>query len=660
MQATDSSPIKALTRATRDALAPLHPDTDDLVLIELDDKLARFKLKFVDARDYRPVPRLSASALDLLERLPERSNRRGNVDLGPATWLAAATDYTATVIASSWPQNQIRLIDEAGTVYTYLLNTLVGHTRIAEIYAKYKHDGTVPAHSLELHPDFPLTNYQQTATHCATLAEAYALFMEQGTGKTACVIAAVCNMLQQRARMDQPFRVAIVCPSNVRMNWVAEFAKFSTRIGQTTVLRGTALNRMDQLLDAMRTDPDDEFTAVIMSYDVLCESWRGLNLVEWDLAVLDEMHYIKTPGTRRQKYAFKLRDRARRRMGLTGTPITNTPLDLWTQLEFLYPGGSGFNAWRNFRSFYGQFDRGANGFEKLIGLKNLPMIQERLARFSYVIRKTEALPDLPAKVYDIEEVSMTKRQREVYKEIAENLAVEIEAKMGDEGQPRQLIVQNVLTMMLRLAQITSGFVAWDAIVNPDTGEEIEPQKIEHFKPSPKVEWLVEAMKSREPLSKTIVWACWKADINAIAERLRAEGFGCVTYFGDTSEADRMEAERAFNHDRDCTVFIGSQAAGGTGLNLLGYPPGRDDVPTDCDWVVYFSQNWSPTQRSQSEDRAHRRGTRKPVRITDLCVPRTIDEEIRARVLEKITTALEVSDVRKILRTVLTGAFDEDW
>ena len=131
----------------------------------------------------------------------------------------------------------------------------------------------------------------------------------------------------------------------------------------------------------------------------------------------------------------------------------------------------------------------------------------------------------------------------------------------------------------------------------------------------------------------------------------------MKYDGDTNENDRIEAERAFNEDPDCTVLLGSQAAGGTGLNLLGYPPGDESVPTNCDHQVYFSQNWSPTQRSQSEDRPNRRGTRVPTRTTDLCVPGTVDEEIRTRVVEKIKTALEVSDVRKILRSVLSGRIE---
>jgi len=112
------------------------------------------------------------------------------------------------------------------------------------------------------------------------------------------------------------------------------------------------------------------------------------------------------------------------------------------------------------------------------------------------------------------------------------------------------------------------------------------------------------------------------------------------------------------------VFIGNPAAGGTGLNLIGYPPegheiyerlGKtpDDWETNCNHVIYYSQDWSMVKRSQSEKRAHRRGTRAPVRVTDLVVPNTVDTEIREAVLDKTRNALEIGDLRRILERLST-------
>ena len=144
----------------------------------------------------------------------------------------------------------------------------------------------------------------------------------------------------------------------------------------------------------------------------------------------------------------------------------------------------------------------------------------------------------------------------------------------------------------------------------------------------------------------------------------------MTFFGKTKDAERVENEYRFNCDPNCKVFIGNPAAGGTGLNLIGYPPeghaiyketGKtlEDWETNANHVIYYSQNWSPTARSQSEKRAHRRGTREPVRVTDLVVPNTIDQEIRDVVLNKQVNALELSDLRKILQKIALAQLECD-
>ena len=116
--------------------------------------------------------------------------------------------------------------------------------------------------------------------------------------------------------------------------------------------------------------------------------------------------------------------------------------------------------------------------------------------------------------------------------------------------------------------------------------------------------------------------------------------------------DSFEAQNAFNCDPTIKVFLANPASAGEGLNIIGYDPTNEQTAkTATDLVVYFSSNWSMIQRSQSEDRAHRRGTRRNVRITDLVVPGTIDEEIRARVMEKRETANLIQDVREILKAL---------
>lgn len=462
-------------------------------------------------------------------------------------------------------------------------------------------------------------------------------------------IATLHSTCEKKAR--RMYRALIVAPKNVRANWKNEFLRFASTPGRLVVLRGGALERTKLLIEAFQQDEGDEWTAVICSYETLIRSWDSLKMVEWDLAVLDESHYIKSPSTKRFKQSLKLRELCKQRMVLTGTPITNSLLDLYTQLEFLGEGFSGFHSFTAFRQYYSRFENRGGNHDVFVGYKNVPLIQERLARMAFMIRKEEALPDLPEKVNDIYEVEMSKEQYDIYCQVRDQLAIEIENDLNA-AENKSLVINNILTKLLRLAQITSGFIAWDPVYS-DEGDIIKARQVDRFDPNPKLEALVELLKEKGPNDKTVVWACWVQDIKSIKARLDLEGIDAVTYYGGTSDEDREEAVRRFNCDPNCKVFIGNPAAGGTGINLLGYDINNIDTSTtNANHVIHYSQDWSMVKRAQCDDRCHRRGTRQNVRYTDLCVPGSIDEEIRARVLKKRITAYAIQDVRDIFTRVL--------
>ena len=169
--------------------------------------------------------------------------------------------------------------------------------------------------------------------------------------------------------------------------------------------------------------------------------------------------------------------------------------------------------------------------------------------------------------------------------------------------------------------------------------------------------VIDEIKSKPTTSKTIVWSCWVPVIKELSRRLDEVGIRNATYYGATSDKRRAEIEDQFNSDPDLKVFIGNPAAGGVGLNLIGHVPDWDDTPKDhgcnVDHVIFYACNWSWLQRSQATDRAHRHGTRVQVRVTDYCVPGTIDEEIRVKVLSKQNLALKVQDVREIMQRMLS-------
>lgn len=651
---------------TDQLLEPLDLSPNDVMTLSLHGKSTdEFELTLGDRRDsdtYRGFPS-SAARREFPSRFPEIREIAGWSD---TRWITPTTDVSASLIRHLWPSSQLRMTPDARVVFAYLVSTLEQQTtavrRSAEYHARSYYRKVVQQLAIPTQPPAPsydLGNgaspmlHQRVALANSAGSEGFGLFMEQGTGKTAVVIGRVDK--EAAAHSGRLYRTIIVAPKNVRSNWESEFKKFSTVKGKVTVLRGGAFERVKLLLEAMTPDDDEQrYTVVVCSYQTLWGSWDVLGKIEWDLAVLDESHYIKWPRTKQAQYALKLRDVSRQRMCLTGTPICNTPIDLYAQLEFLRQGGSGFRSFEKFRKFYGVYASvdSERGVKRLVDVQNLPFMRERIARLAFVVRKEEALPDLPDKVYDVVEVEMSPAQREAYDTIRSHLFLEIKSEL-DQSE-RTVNANNILTRLLRLSQVTSGFITFDPITDLDTGEQLVPKTIDRFDPNPKIEALIDLLKDpeKESTEKTIVWACWVQDIKTISARLTAEGIDHVTFMGSTKDADRRLAEERFNGDPACRVFVGNPACGGTGLNLIGYPPGDESYDTDCTHVIYFSQDWSNPKRSQSEDRAHRRGTRRNVRITDLCVPQTIDEEIRARVTNKRLVALEVQDLREVLQRVL--------
>ena len=677
--------------ATRQLFSPLRRDIweSDRVEIRLNEK-GNFLIDFYSIEgNYRSS--CSCAMQEVIRRLPECKPLRADGSGMYSPYEIAATDCNVELINKLIPRCNLLFptdLTEEGTSEELLksqscdednakpdieisdaelmFNNILQQSQLADdvarLLATYKETKHVPQHEFELCADAPLSPYQQIALIAQRCSPGFGLFMEQGTGKTPVVIASICNAAKEKralqiANGEKPtmYVAIVVCPNQVRQNWCNEFGHFATQGGRITILRGTQIDRVKLLCDALMPSDggDDEclYSIIICGYQTLWRSWETMKMLPFDLAVLDEAHAIKDIRAKQSQCCLELRDIAKQRICLTGTPVANSALDIYTLLEFMGKGESGFSTWDHFRKFYGVYDN-ASGHNILVGCQNLPFLQERLARKSFFISKKEAMPDLPDKVYDICEIEMTVEQADAYKTMATQLAFEIEADLNsNDGRNRQMMVTCILTKLLRLAQITSGFVSWSEQVS-DNGEVLQPAFYEYFGENPKIEATLELLREKGPNDKTIIWACWIPDIEYLKSACEQNGIDCVTFTGSTNETERAEAIRRFNEDPNCKVFIGTAASGGSGLNLLGYPPNDgENYETNCNHIIYFSQNWSQIHRSQSEDRAHRRGTRCNVRITDLCVPGTIDEEIRCRVLGKKQHAMEVGDLRAIMQAI---------
>lgn len=603
------------------------------------------------------------------------------------------TDYTVIKL-NLWPAERMVFADKATEfIFRAELAGLEDQDRGALQQADFKLHGSIPLEVGGLKRDnlesreYPLKEYQQTAVALSMRSLSYALFMEQGTGKTATAVGRV-NVEATRLYKEhnRTLRVLVVCPSQVRLNWVNEFQKFGAVPGYVARVDGAQMKRLETVVDANSPKrlKGKAFTCCVTSFDAFSNDLDIYSLVAWDLVIYDESHYFKNSTTKRFKAIRKFRDnmnahekredfRPFMALAMTGTPITNHALDLFAQLEGIGEGASGFYTWKGFKGFHAEFiDVGqtatGGAFKKLARLANVPLLQERLSRLSFRITKKEAMLNLPDKVYDVFEATMTPKQLKIYDKLATELFAQIEDDLS--GEINTMEASNILTRLLRLSQITSGHVKYD---DADKAVQINENN------NPKVDALMNLLldENKTPAQKTIVWAIYREDIRVIERALKLHNdnparkgpkLGFATYFGDTPTRVRDQEVHRFNNDPECRVFIANPKCAGAGLNLLGYNPENPEDIGEINYSVtdagveeirhsytahevFFSQSFSMTERSQAEDRAHRIGCKMNLRITDLMVPGSIDEEIRKRVQGKIQNANVIQDLRNILSSL---------
>ena len=330
------------------------------------------------------------------------------------------------------------------------------------------------------------------------------------------------------------------------------------------------------------------------------------------MLAVDESTTIKNKGASRTKNLLKLGKRAVYRRILTGSPVTKSPLDLFTQCEFLEEESLQQSSFWAFQNRYAKMLRrsvGTHSFNQVIGYQNLDELNGLIEPFSYRVRKEECL-DLPDKVYTKRIVQLTKEQEEAYKTLKGAALAIIEGSM--------VSASTVLTQILRLQQVCSGFA------NMDDGSVKEV-------PTNKIKELLSVIE--ETSGKVIIWANFVHDLLLIQKEL-SKVYGessCSTFYGGTAAEDRQGIVEAFqNPDDPLRFFIGQPRTGGYGLTL-----------TEAKTVVYYSNGYDLEIRLQSEDRAHRIGQMNKVTYVDIIAEKTVDEKILAALRSKIDISTQI-------------------
>ena len=454
--------------------------------------------------------------------------------------------------------------------------------------------------------------------------ENFALFMEMGTGKSKVLVDNIA-MLYDKGKINAAL---IIAPKGVYRNWERQEipTHMPEHIVHNVVTWSPVTTKKQQKENLKLFKHGDQLTIFLMNIEAFSTK-KGLDIAQrfllahQTLMAIDESTTIKSPTARRTKNVLKLRNYAKYRRILTGSPVTKSPLDLYTQCYFLDPYYLDFSSYYTFRNRYASMvDRnvGSHSFKLVTGYVRLDELNDKLNKFSYRVLKEDCL-DLPDKVYMKRFVAMTPEQTKLYEEMKKHALAELDGKMTSAA--------SALAQMVRLHQITCGHLA------TDDGEVTQVK-------NNRIDELLDVIE--EVNGKVIIWAIYRHDIRQIENTL-AEKYGkdsVKSFYGDTADSDRQDIVNAFQ-DRESNLrfFVGNPRTGGYGLTL-----------TASHTVVYYSNSYDLEIRLQSEDRAHRIGQKEKVTYVDLISEKTIDEFIVKNLRAKINLATKVlgEDLKKWL------------
>ena len=461
-------------------------------------------------------------------------------------------------------------------------------------------------------------DHQRKAWEDSWAADYYALFMEMGTGKSKVAIDTI-GALYKAKKISAAL---ILAPKGVYDNWVkGEIPAHLPDDINRMIVRwtpSTAKKFQDEMKELVY-EPFDGLKVFVMNVEALSTP-RGTKAAYMfmvknpaNIMVVDESTTIKNRKATRTKNIMMLDKDAKYKRILTGSPVTKSPMDLYSQCMFLSPEALGFSSYYAFQNRYALVQKrkmGTRAFQEIVGYRRLDELNLKLDRFSNRILKEQCL-DLPDKMYIRRDVELTDEQKRVYKQMKKLALAKLE-------NGELATTASVLTQIMRLQQICCGHL------QPDEGE---IQVLDNNR-------LRELLEITDELQgKAIIWATYTHDIQQVANALR-DRFGpeaVATYYGATPQDERQEiVERFQEKDGPLRFFVGQPKTGGYGITL-----------TAANTVIYYSNSYDLEIRLQSEDRAHRIGQSRKVTYIDLVSPDTIDEKVLKALRSKIDLAGKV-------------------
>ena len=429
-------------------------------------------------------------------------------------------------------------------------------------------------------------DYQLQGIKYGLQTDKWLLLDAPGLGKTIQMI----YLAQELKERDKINHCLVVCGVNaLKHNWRMEIQKHSNLssiiLGSRTNKKG--IEKIGSIKDRLNDlkNPIDSFFVItnietLRDTDIVKAINNGPN--KFDMIICDEVHRIKTPTSQQSKGLLKLD--AKYKVALTGTILTNSPLDAYAPLKWLDLDNSTFT---NFTYYYCTY--GGPFGNEIIGYKNIDVLKDQLSKHS--LRRTKELLDLPPKTIIKEYVEMEDKQAKFYSNIVDGIVEQVDKV--------NLYPANILSMCIRLRQAT---VAPFTL----TSEDIPSAKIDRA-----IQLIDEIISNGD---KVIVFSVFKAPLKDIMNKISQ--YNPVICTGDVPDSEIEIYKERFQTDDNCKVMCATTQKVGTGFTL-----------TAASYAIFLDTPWTAADTEQCEDRIHRIGSTKPVFIYHLITKDTIDERV---------------------------------
>lgn len=444
------------------------------------------------------------------------------------------------------------------------------------------------------------------------MGKGFGFLFEMGCGKTLTAIA----VTGAGYKLGKIKRVLIVAPTSVCAVWPKEFADYADFRYTVKTLLGTKPQRLKALAD-LEAFPFQSLKVAVINYE---STWRdGIfeKLLEYDadLIIADESQRIKTHDAAQSKSMHQLGDKARYKLILSGTPVQNEAVDIFSQYRFLDPTifGTNFYAFRNRYAVMGGFNR-----KQIVQYKDLDELIRKEHSIAYRVTKEEAL-DLPEQTFQTRSIILSTKERAIYDRLRRDSFTEL-----DNGG--KITATTVLTKLLRLQQFTGGFLVADDAAKPElvsTG---------------KLDALSDIIQDcvLEGKKKLVIFARFIPEVLEIIKRsenlIGKSGMKTVAIYGAIPKEQRGDIVQQFQKDPSTMVLVGQIDTAGTGITL-----------TAADTCVYYSVTFNYATYSQSLARIHRIGQRNTCTYIHLVAENTVDSTILKSLSKKEDLAKTVVD-----------------